>query len=453
MTNAAQPRPGRIHVVDDEPAARSALTELLRDEGFEVRSDGDAFKALGRLEDWSPDILLTDLKMPGMDGMELMVKARARVPDLSVVVMTAFGSVETAVAAMQDGADDFLTKPISLSHLLVVIGRVFKSRQLHAEAQRLRGLLEAQPEVPVGDLVGSSRAFRRVLEVVEQVADSRVSVLLEGEPGTGKETVAHSLHDRGGRRDAPFVTVRCGSLGEELLRTELFGEPGGTGGQMAQAAGGTLFLSEVESLPPGLQVALMDVLQDRPESDASDMRLVAASGVDLRARVDRGEFREDLFYRISVVTLRLPTLREREEDLPPLATRFLQKYSRYYRKPIDGFSERSLGVLTAFDWPGNIRQLESCIERAVVVCTGAEVEPRHLPPELMQHMRGLEKAPPIPGATMRDIERFAILSTLEHVGGSTSRAAKILGMSPRKIQYRLSEYKEEEPSGQPALAT
>ncbi len=460
MSPAAATSSGRILVVDDEPAARSALSELLRDEGFDVRSAGDGFKALGRLDDWTPDILITDLKMPGMDGMELMDKARAKVEGLSVVVMTAFGSVETAVKAMHEGADDFLTKPITLTHLLVVVNRVLENRHLRAEAERLRGLLDDRDAKIGQDLVGTSRAFKQVMELVEQVASSNVSVLVQGEPGTGKETLAHVLHDRGDRKDGPFVTVRCGSLDEDMLRVELFGREGESVGRVQQADGGTLFLDEVERLPEALQVELLELLQEGTVRRAGaakpqpvNVRVVVASESDLRRAVDGGTFREDLFYRLSVVTLRLPTLRERRDDIPLLASRFLRKYVRHYRKPINGFTERALGVLTSFDWPGNIRQLESCIERAVVVCRASVVEPLHLPRELMQHMRGLEDHPPIPGASMRDIERFAILRTLEQVGGSTSKAAKILGISPRKIQYRLAEYREEEPSGQPVLAS
>jgi two-component system response regulator HydG len=294
---------------------------------------------------------------------------------------------------------------------------------------------------------------------VEQVAGSQVSVLVQGEPGTGKDAVAHALHRRGRRASAPFVHVKCGGLAEDVLRAELFGIVGKSEGRLVEADGGTVFLDEVDRLPAALQMELFEVLQEGQvqavggkETRRVDLRVVSATEVDLRRRVDEGAFREDLYYRVAVLTLRLPTLRERREDIPLLATRFLRRYARHYRKGIDGFTERALGVLMGFDWPGNIRQLETCIERAVVMCGGKEIEPRHLPRELMQHMRGVEEAPIVPGSSMREIERHAILRTLEHVGGSTSRAAQILGISPRKIQYRLAEYRDEvHPSG--ALAS
>ncbi len=458
----------RILVVDDETAARSALTELLREEGFEVQSAGDGFKALGRLDGWTPDIVITDLKMPGMDGIQLMDKVRERIPDVSVVVMTAFGTVESAVEAIQHGADDYLTKPLHLGQLLVVVERVLEKRALRAETERLRDELARRDRAldegeDVEGLVGRSRAFREMISLVEQVAGSDASVLLIGENGTGKESVAHTLHRLSNRRSGPFVPVHCSSMSDEMLERELFGYEAGAfagaaerrEGRFVQAKGGTLFLDEVADLPMATQAKLLRALQEGAieriggtESVPVDVRLVAASDSDLRSEVQSGSFREDLFYRLNVITVRVPTLRERRDDIPLLAMNFLKRHARSNGKTITGFSERALGVLLNFDWPGNITQLENCIERAVVLARSEEIEPRELPRELMISGRSGDELPQVPGASLRELERYAILKTLEHVGGSTSKAARILGISPRKIQYRLNEYREEDAATQ-----
>ena len=438
----------RILVVDDEPAARSALAEILKEEGYEVRSAADGFKALGRAETFAPDVLITDLKMPGMDGVELMHKLREKVPDVAAIVMTAYGSIETAVSAMQDGAQDFLTKPISLPHLLTVLERVLEHRALREEAERLRSLLASRGAEGSSALGGNSRAIRQVRELVDQVAPSKVSVLLRGESGTGKSTVARLLHERSDRSEGPLVTVGCRGIDPSALEAEFVGTADDPG-YVRRAEGGTLFLADVEALSPALQAVVLQLLQEGTVPDprshepvTADVRVVAATAADIDEAVRTGTFRDDLFFRLGVVQIRMPSLRERVEDVPVLAAEFLRRYARHYRKGIDGFTERALGVLTSYDWPGNVRELQACIERAVVLCSGNEIEPRHLPREIMHPGRGADDAPAIPGSTMRDIERYAILRTLEHVGGSTSKAAKILGISPRKIQYRLAEYRE-----------
>jgi len=443
----------RILVVDDEPGARSALTELLRDEGYDVHAAADGFKALGRLDTWDPDLVITDLKMPGMDGVELMNKVRERVNDVGVVVMTAFGSVESAVQAMREGADDYLTKPLHLGHLLVVIERVLEHRSLRRDAERMRQALGGDAIPETEGMVGVSKPFRDLLDLVRQVAESDASVLVTGEIGTGKHLVARVLHESSPRADKPFVSVNCSAPSESLLEVELFGRSAPDGAvrsaRLEQADGGTMFLEEVADMPPPVQVKLLSFIQDgtyepvgggarRPAS----VRVVAASNRDLLEEVRGGRFREDLYYRLNVISLRVPTLRERREDISLLATHFLQAHVKKSGKAIVGFTERALGVLVNFDWPGNIRQLENAIERAVVLCDEPEIEPRHLPRSLMVGQRPGDELPQVPGATLRELERFAILKTLEHVGGSTSKAARILGISPRKIQYRLNEYRD-----------
>jgi two-component system response regulator HydG len=459
----------RILVVDDEPGARTALTELLREEGYEVRAAADGYKALGRLDGWQPDVLITDLKMPGMDGIELMEKIRQRLPHLPVVVMTAFGSVESAVDAIHQGANDYLTKPLHLGQLLVVIQRVLQHRDLQQEAERMRDALARQGDGGTTEqLIGRSKPFRDLMSLAEQVADSNAAILIDGEAGTGKKVIARALHDWSPRKEGPFVVLNCSGLDESAVERELFGYEEGAfvgaqtawRGRLEQANGGTLFLDEIATLPAAVQVKLLQFFQDQTfervggkESVSVDVRIVSATTKDLHGEVDGGRFREDLFYRLNVISLRMPTLRERREDIPLLSTHFLEKYSRSNHKTVLGFNERALGVLLNFDWPGNIRQLENCIERAVVLCRGQEIEPRDLPRELMQGMRPTDQLPQIPGATLRELERFAILKTLEHVGGSTSKAARILGISPRKIQYRLNEYRDEDPGSVTTLHT
>lgn len=440
----------KILVVDDEAAARSALSELLRDEGYQVHTAGDGFKALGQLEEWAPDIVVTDVQMPGMSGIELMEKIRELVPAVGVVVMTAFGSVENAVAAMQAGADDYLTKPVHFPELLLILERLLESKALRQENARLRDVLAGGDANEVG-WVGSSKPARELMTLVKQVAGSDASVLVLGEGGTGKELVARAVHHWSRRKDGPFVVVPCAALTEDMLEAELFGGKGGSKGRFADAVGGTLLLDDVAEIPLASQVRLLAFMQEQQAAGRDDVRVVATTSVDLHREVLAGRFREDLYYRLNVITLRVPTLRERREDIPLLASHFLKRHAAKNHKYIRGFSDRALGVLLGFDWPGNVRQLEAAIERAVVLCQSREIEPKDLPRELMQPQRASDEAPRIPGATMAEIERYAILKTLEHVGGSTRRAAEILGISTRKIQYRLNEYRERDPSGVPVV--
>jgi DNA-binding NtrC family response regulator len=441
----------KILVVDDEAAARAALSELLRDEGYTVHTAGDGFKALGQLEEWAPDVVVTDVQMPGMSGIELMEKVRERMPSVGVVVMTAFGSVENAVAAMQAGADDYLTKPVHFPELVLILERLLDSRALRQENERLRDALRGSDSNEVG-WVGSSKPARELMSLVKQVAGSEAPVLVIGESGTGKELVARAVHHWSTRRAAPFVAVPCAALTPQLLETELFGDDGDRKGRFAEAVGGTLFLDDVSDIPVPTQVRLLGLMQEQQAKGDLAVRVIATTEVDLHREVLAGRFREDLYYRLNVITLRAPTLRERREDVPLLASHFLKRHAAKNHKYIRGFSDRALGVLLGFDWPGNVRQLEAAIERAVVLCQGREIEPKDLPRELMQPQRASDETPRIPGATMAEIERFAILKTLEHVGGSTRRAAEILGISTRKIQYRLNEYRERDPSGVPVVA-
>ncbi len=454
---------GHILVVDDEPNARSALGEILREEGYAVETAADGFKALARYEELGADLVLTDLKMPGMDGVELMNKLRQSSPQLPVVVMTAFGAVETAVAAMRAGAESYLTKPLNIDELQLVIARALDSVRLRKETHELKAQLAERYRFE--NIIGSSPEMQEVFKAIAQVAPSRATVLLGGESGTGKELVAAAIHHRSPRKDKPFVKLHCAALAETLLESELFGHERGayTGadrrreGRFEQASSGTLFLDEIGEITPSTQVKLLRVLQERQlervggnQTIDVDVRVIAASNRDLKQLVAEGRFREDLFYRLNVIDIQLPPLRRRRSDVPTLAAFFLDKYSRENDKHVESFSDEALARLAAYDWPGNVRELENVVERAVVLADGNCIELRHLPAELepgQLDRSGIS----IPGSSMADIEKHAILATLEMCGGSTSRAAEMLGISVRKIQYRLHEYGEAPKSLAPTL--
>jgi DNA-binding NtrC family response regulator len=446
-------RTGRILVVDDEVNARTALAELLRDEGYDVETAADAFKALGKYETFAPHVVVTDLKMPGMDGVELVKKIRDADEPAAVVVMTAFGAVQTAVDAMRAGAADYLTKPLNFDELLVVLDKVLEHEQLRRETRQLRQ--RVRDRVAPNNIIGGSPPMQHVFEIIDQVAPSRATVLITGESGTGKELVANAIHQRSPRAGGPFVKLHCAALAESLLESELFGhEKGSFTGAMARkdgrfsiADGGTLFLDEIGEISPAIQVKLLRFLQEHEfervggtQTIRVDVRVIAATNRNLPEEVAKGRFREDLFYRLNVVSLEMPPLRDRPADIPALARFFLDRYAKDNNKTIEGFAPETLDRLVAYSWPGNVRELENAIERAVVLANGSLLEPRHLPPTVRPATSGIPGMPPIPGATMAEIERYAIVETLKSTGGSTSKAAEVLGISTRTIQYRLHEY-------------
>ena len=444
-------------MVDDEADASAALADLLRDRGYLVETARDGFKALPKLKEFAPDLLLTDLRMPGMDGVSLMRRARELDPDTVAIVMTAYGALDTAMDAMRQGAIDYVTKPIHFEELLRVIEPVLERRRVRRASG---GTAEPVPEPDrLDDLVGSSPPMREVFETVKQVAPSRASVLITGESGTGKELIAAAIHRHSTRAGGPFVRLHCAALAETLLESELFGHERGafTGaavrreGRFQQADGGTLFLDEIGEISPSTQIKLLRFLQEREfervggnQTIRVDLRIVAATNRDLRASVREGRFREDLFYRINVVSIEVPPLREREGDVPLLASYFLDKYAAQNGKRILGFTTEAMNRILRYSWPGNVRELENAIERAVVVCRESELRGDDLPPITRPATPPVRDAsPPVPGSTLAEIERHAILTTLESTGGCTSRAAAILGISPRTIQYRLREYSGE----------
>ncbi|MDP9002714.1 MAG: sigma-54 dependent transcriptional regulator [Myxococcota bacterium] len=443
---------GRILIVDDESNARAALSEILREEGYATETAADGFKALGKLEEFTPDVILTDLKMPGLDGIAFMEKARSAAPGAVFVVMTAFGTISSAVEAMKKGAENYLLKPLDPDALGAMVERAMEKARLVQETQRLRDRLRERNAV--SHIVSSDAKMQEVLELVAQVGPSKAGVLITGESGTGKELIADAIHGASPRAKAPFVRLHCAALSESLLESELFGHERGafTGavsrreGRFKQADGGTLFLDEIAEVSPAIQVKLLRFLQERTfervggnETLKVDVRVIAATNRDLGAEIQKGHFRDDLFYRLNVVTVELPPLRERRADIPTLASFFLRRYAAENGRSIETFSDEALQALVEYRWPGNVRELENVVERAVVLCDGSRIEKKHLPPSVVpSDERG--GPPVIPGSTIADLERYAILTTLEACGGSTSRAATVLGVSSRKIQYKLHEY-------------
>jgi len=445
----------RILLVDDEENARSALNTLLTDEGYEVREAKDGEEALRLLDEFAPGVVLADVRMPRMDGLTLLRKAKERGSSAVFLIMTAFADVESAVAAMKAGAENYLTKPVSFDALLVFVEKAVEKRRLERDAASLRE--RVQDRFRLNGMIGESPELQAIFELVKKAAPTKATVLILGESGTGKELVAQALHEESGRRDRPFIKVSCAALSETLLESELFGHERGsfTGavgrreGRFELADGGTLFLDEIGEIPLSTQVKLLRALQQREfervggtETLKVDVRVIAATNRDLTEEVKGGRFREELFYRLNVVTITLPPLRKRKGDIPALVSHFIDKYAKSYGKEVHALGPGTLTALLAHDWPGNVRELENAIERAVVLCRNGELTLDDLPSSLRA---GRSRAPASSyvgsGTTLREMERDAILRTLALTGGSTVRAAKILGISARKVQYRLKEYR------------
>jgi two-component system NtrC family response regulator/two-component system response regulator HydG len=453
---------GRIVVIDDEVNAAAALETLLREDGYDVARAHDGRSGLALLEKHDPDVVLTDLRMPGMDGIELLAKIKEIRPETMVIVMTAYGTVKTAVKAMKLGAEDYLGKPIDVEELEVVLQKALERKGLLEEARSLRERLEHKYRLD--NLVGESPEMLSVFKTIRQVAPSSASVLLLGESGTGKELFAQALHQHSPRRNRPFVKVACAALPETLLESELFGHEKGSftgavytrAGRFEAADGGTLFLDEIGDITPTVQVKLLRFLEEREfervggnKTFKVDVRIVAATHRDLKRKLDEGSFREDLYYRLNVIEIHIPPLRERPGDIPLLAHHFLRKYADANGKDLKGVSDEVLALLLSHEWPGNVRELENAMERAVVLSDGPTLAPVHFPTlrkgvgEEATRPAGASLGVRIPGSTLADLEREAILRTLEAVGGSTSKAAAILDISARKIQYKLKEYQQE----------
>ncbi|MBI4841304.1 MAG: sigma-54-dependent Fis family transcriptional regulator [candidate division NC10 bacterium] len=413
-------QPGRILVVDDEVNIREAIARILAKQGHDVAVASDGTEALAALRGGAFQVVITDLKMAGADGMAVLRAAKEADPSLEVILMTAYGTVESAVEAMKLGAYDYLTKPMDPTRLPFLVGKALERRFMGVENLQLRERLRVRDEIR--SVVGQSQALRGIFEVVDQVAETDATVLLQGESGTGKELVARVLHHRSGRRDHPFVAINCGALPE-------------------------IFLDEVGEMSLKSQVDFLRVVQEKEFRRLGgtrllrvDVRIIAASNRNLEQRVREGLFREDLFYRLNVVPIHLPPLRERREDIPLLLEIFLEEFAQVHRRPPKTISREAMRALLTYDWPGNVRELRNVIERLTVTIRDDVLQPAHLPVAIQSQAQA-DKTIMVPlGRPMREIEREVIRRTLQEVTSHRENAARILGISPRALHYKLKRY-------------
>ncbi len=443
-----------ILVVDDDTAHRTMLKAHLGGEGYEIVEADDGDVAIHLAREREIDLVLLDLKMKRVGGMEALAAIQEAKPALPVILITAFSSVENAVEAMKKGAFDYVTKPVDVAELALTVERALDFERLQQENAVLKERLGEKFDF--GNLIGASRPMRELFETLALVAPSDATVLITGESGTGKELVAGAVHHNSPRSGGPFVKVNCAALHENLLESELFGhEKGAFTGAAEQRKGrfeladkGTLFLDEIGDMSPTTQAKILRVLQEGEferlggtRTIKVDVRLLAATHKDLQQMVDEGSFRQDLFFRLSVVPLELPPLRERAEDIPTLAGHFLAKYSAKNRKDIRGLHPEALDALLAYPWPGNIRELENTLERAVILCLGEQIGLRELPVAVRAATESNERPFALrPGHTLKEMEKDLIRATLAQTDGNRTRAAEILGISRQTLQNKLKEY-------------
>jgi DNA-binding NtrC family response regulator len=451
-----------VLVIDDETGSRESMAIAIERAGLAVRTFDDAKKALEYLEENDGvRLAVCDLRMPGTDGLAFLNEVREKKLDLGVILVTGYGSIESAVEAMRVGADDYLTKPVDLYELRKRVMNLIEKEQLREEVSNLREMLDKR--YGFESIVGRSAPMERLFEQMKMVAPTRSSVLVIGESGTGKELVANAIHRASPRRNERFLAINCGAIPSDILESELFGHERGafTGavnrkiGKFELSHKGTLFLDEISELYPELQVKLLRVLEERQvmrvggsELIDVDFRLLAATNRDLEKEVVEGRFREDLYYRLKVVTLRIPPLRERPSDIPPLAEHFLTGFCQEHGKPLKRLSAEALEVLARFPWPGNVRQLRNVMESVVVFHQGEEVGAADLPAEVRDAQALSATGSPVQSVvgtprTMEEIERQAILETLERTGGHRAKAADLLGIGLRTLQRKLKDYKDQ----------
>ena len=446
-------------ICDDEKNIRDGLALAFQDEGFQTltASSGDeAWALIGRND---VDLLITDLRMEGMSGEELLQKVHGAYPRLPVIILTGHGTIETAVVAMRDGAVDFFPKPVDLDRLILVVRKSLSTNKLYEEHERLKSeLAEIKARTKYGKIIGKSQKMMALMELVGQVAPSRASVLITGESGVGKELVATAIQELSDRADKPFIKVNSGGLSETLLEDRLFGHEKGafTGaismhkGYFEQADGGTLFLDEIGEIPLSTQVKLLRAIQERTferlggeKSMQVDVRFICATNRDLAEEVRKGTFREDLFYRLNVIHLEVPPLRERKEDIPLLMASFLDTFNRENNKHIEGFSDEAKRAMFGYDWPGNIRELRNAVESAVVLCRTQVIGPDDLPPAVTKSKDGMQVSIPV-GVTLDEGEKRLIVSTLDYCKGNKTKAAEVLGIGRKTLHRKLQEYKIED---------
>jgi DNA-binding NtrC family response regulator len=443
----------KVLVVDDEQGLCAGLQEALRREGYVVDATTDAHHAAKLAHDRLYNLVISDMKMPGLSGLELMVQVRSRTRDTLFILMTAYGTVESAVEAMKQGAYDYLSKPIDLRRLRALVEKALEFQALVAENSELRLRLQSNIESTL--LIGESPPMRSVARLVHEVANSDVTVLIEGESGTGKEIVARSVHAQSARRDRPFVSVNCAALAETLLEAELFGHVKGafTGavankpGRFQLADGGTLFLDEIGDLSPKGQGDLLRVLEDGAfrmvggsELIRVNVRVLAATNKNLQEAAKDGKFREDLLYRLQIVPIQMPPLRDRVEDIPLLVENFFEQFAIKHKRRRKRLSGEAMQVFQRFPWPGNVRQLRNIVERLVIICRESLVELPNLPDFLRDYDRTTITFTVRPGTPLAEVEKMLIRQTLTHVTSNREEAAQALGISRRALQYKLKQY-------------
>ena len=442
-----------ILVVDDEINIRGALVTMLEKKGHQVRGVGTAEEGLAQLEAVPAELVITDLRMPGLGGMEFLRRLKARWPGTEVVVMTAYGSIDTAVEAMRCGAYDYLTKPIDRDRFPIVIAKALERHALATENKQLRDRLETR--TCLDHMVGESEPMQRVYNLVEMVADSDVTVLLSGESGTGKELISRAIHHKSPRADGPFITMNCGALPDNLFESELFGyEKGAFTGAVATKMGrfeladsGTLLLDEVGELSLKSQVDFLRVLETKEFRRLGgtkllnvDTRIIAATNRNLEEAVKQGDFREDLYYRLNVVPIRLPPLRDRADDIPLLVDRFLTECATQHHREPKNVSQEAMRLLRLYGWPGNIRQLRNLMERLVITVKDPMIQPEHLPEEIQASKEDARTMVVTLGTSLDQLEREVIQRTLTEITNHREKAAKLLGISLRALQYKIKEY-------------
>ena len=451
----------KILVVDDEKSMCEFLEIMLKKDGYDVKSTTSGEEALDLLDKNLYSMVLTDVKMPGVNGFEVLRKTKEVSPDTVVIMITAYGSPEGAVTAIKEGAYDYVTKPFRVEEVKLTIKKSLERSNLIRENIRLRQAVEERYKF--WNLIGKSPKMQRVYELVEKVSQTKANVLITGESGTGKELVAKAIHYNSARKDHSFVTLNCGAIPENLLESELFGHMKGsfTGaiankrGLLEMAAGGTLFMDEIGELPLPLQVKLLRVIQEREfkrvggtEDIKVDVRIISASNQDLQQKVAQAGFREDLFYRLNVIQIKLPPLRERKEDIPLLVNHFVRKYSSETGKEITGVSSEALELLLSYDFAGNVRELENIIERSITLETSPNITDRHIRSYLNERMMSKSMPPTLEipeegidlNKVVEDLEKAFILKALEHSEGVKKKAAELLGMIFRAMRYKLAKY-------------
>jgi DNA-binding NtrC family response regulator len=441
-----------ILVADDEKNIREGLREALALDGYEVATASDGREALDSITRGDVDLLITDLKMPRLSGEELLKSVTAQFPTMPVIILTGHGTIESAVQAMHDGAYDFLTKPVNLDRLSLLVKRALASRELAVQNRAMQEELERRSGF--ASIIGRSAEMKQVFEMVRQVAPSRSSVLITGESGSGKEMIAEALHYNSPRKDKPFIKLHCAALTESLLESELFGhEKGAFTGAIARKRGrfelahlGTLFLDEIGEINQNVQIKLLRVLEEKKfervggeETVEVDVRLIAATNRDLKDAIAKGSFREDLYYRLNVVNIHIPPLRERKEDIPLLVAAFLKEFSQENGKQIDGIDPKARLALYNYSWPGNVRQLRNSIESAVVLSKATTITLDDLPPNIRGDSGTDSLRLPV-GASLADMEKEVIRSTLAREGGNKSRTAEILGIGRKTLHRKIEEY-------------